>query len=259
MIATAAESWVSIPHPKPAARVRLLCFPCAGGGASAYFSWSKALADQPIEVASIQLPGRESRIRESPYVDLDALVESLGFAIESNADRPLAFFGHSMGALLVFELTRWLRDRGRALPLHVFVAGARAPQLPRTEPALHAISGDDAFLDAVARRYGGIPRAVMASREFRELVAPALRADLRMNEAYRYRAAGPLPVSISAYGGDEDPSVREDWLIQWREQTSATFAHRMFRGDHFFLNDARDLVLADITSQLASSFPAPLR
>jgi len=196
----------------------------------------------------VQLPGRENRLREPALDDLGLIVEALGTVIE--VTRPFAFFGHSLGAIVAFELTRWLRDRGRALPAHLFVSGSSAPDVRFSKAPLHAMPDDAAFLAAVARRYGGIPDAVADDPEFRALIAPALRADLRINELYRYVDAAPLPVSISAYGGSDDGEVSREALDAWRRQTSSGFALRLFAGDHFFVNGARAAVVADVAETL---------
>ena len=158
-----------------------------------------------------KLPGRENRLREPALTDLDATVELVGAAIAASESvepaRPFAFFGHSMGAIVAFELTRWLRERGRALPVHLFVSGSSAPDVRFEKTPLCGITDAAAFLAAVAARYGGIPDAVANDPEFSALIAPTLRADLTMNERYQYRDAARLAVSISAYGGCDDAEV----------------------------------------------------
>jgi surfactin synthase thioesterase subunit len=247
------DPWFSVPIPKPAAGTRLFCLPYAGGGASVYFAWSRALREQPIEVLAVQPPGRENRLRDTPCDDLDRLVSSLADAIAPLVDRPYGLFGHSMGALVAFELTRVLRDRGARLPERLFVSGAHAPQVARDEEPLRSIVDDAAFVEAVASRYGGIPQIVLENAELRGVIVPALRADLAVTETYAYREAPPLPCPIAAYGGSSDPMVREDRLERWREQTTGEFSCRLFDGDHFFLNGARDALLSDVTARLPRS------
>ena len=249
-VGRASDPWFSIPVPKPAARLRLFCFPYAGGGASAYFQWSRALGDEAIEVLAVQPPGRENRLREAPFRDLPSLVASLAGAIDARRDRPFAFFGHSMGALVAFELARSLGLGGGARPSHLFVSGAHAPDVPREEEPLHPIADDDAFVEAVASRYGGIPRIVLEHAELRGVILPALRADMAITESYAFEDAPPLACGISAYGGTRDPLVSEDRLARWRDHTSGGFSYRLFEGDHFFLGEARDALLGDMTATL---------
>lgn len=245
-----AGTWLAIPMPRPAAKVQLICFPHAGGGASAFFPWSKALAGHSVEVAALKLPGRESRLREPASADLSEIVAAIVTALAPVGERPLAFFGHSSGARLAFETVRRLRELGRRLPVHLFVSGASAPNVPRTGAPLHLIRDEATFLNEVSRRYGGIPETVMEHLELRSLIAPALRADLEMHERYVYQDAPPLPIPITAYGGEQDTTVSPDGLARWREQTTGQFTTRMFTGDHFFLNERRDALLEDVIARL---------
>jgi surfactin synthase thioesterase subunit len=239
-----------VPIPRPDAAARLFCFPHAGGGAAVYAPWARALRDRPIEIAAAQLPGRDDRLREPACADLDCIVDGLADAIEPLADRPYAFFGHSLGALVAFELARRLRDRRAGGPAHLFVSGAHAPQIPRDTPPLRFIDGDAAFLEAVAATYGGVPKIVLEQAELRVALVPALRADLALTETYTYRDAPPLTCPIAAYGGASDPFVSEARLAGWREHTTGEFSCRLFAGHHFYLNRAREALLADITGRL---------
>ena len=239
-----------VPVPRPDAAVRLFCFPHAGGAAASYVGWARALESQSIELAAAQLPGRDGPADEPPCMNLDLLVDMFADAIAPMIDRPYAFFGHSLGALVAFELARGLRDRHAVAPIHLFVSGAFAPQLPADSAALRFIEGDTAFLEAVATKYGGVPRIVLEQADLRASVVPALRADLALTETYTYRSAPPLSCPISAYAGAADPVVTPERLAQWREQTCAEFSWRLFDGQHFYLNRARDTLLADVTSRL---------
>jgi medium-chain acyl-[acyl-carrier-protein] hydrolase len=251
VIAAARDRWISIPEPRPSARLRLFCFVYAGGGASAYFPWSRRLRE-PIEVCAVQPPGRENRLREAPFTELQPFVADLASAIAPYiADKPFAFFGHSMGALIAYELTRTLREQGAPLPARIFASGALAPHLPSEETPLHPIADDTAFIEAVASRYGAVPKIVMENEELRSLILPALRADMGIIESYQYREAPPLPIDITAYGGVGDRSVRRDRLEQWAEHTTGEFSCLQFAGDHFFLNDARDALLSDVSARLS--------
>jgi medium-chain acyl-[acyl-carrier-protein] hydrolase len=235
-----SDSWISITTPRPDATWRLVCFPHAGGGASSFFPWSRELAHIPVEVATLKLPGREARLREPLIEDLPTLVAHIDEALEALDDsRPAVWFGHSSGSRIAFEVARRRRAGGRSLPVHLFVSGAPAPDVVRSTPTLHRITSDDEFLHAVATAYGGVPAAVLAHQELRALVAPALRADLKMHERYVYTDAPPLPFPITAFGGSADTSVSEGWLRGWGRHTAATFEWEMFDGDHFYLHEGR--------------------
>jgi medium-chain acyl-[acyl-carrier-protein] hydrolase len=235
-------------HPRPAARVRLFCFPHAGAGATAFFAWSKALPAD-VELCAVQLPGREKRRGERPYEDFDALVEAAVVGLGPELVGPFAFFGHSLGALLAFEIARALRRRHAPLPAHLFVSGRQAAHLPTYE--LPAPDLDDAaFLDLVGRRYGGIPAPILAEPELVALFLPAMRADFRVIGTYVHRAEAPLPLSLSAYGGIDDPLTPAEGLAAWSQHASGQFASQRFPGGHFYLQSQLDHVLKIVGEDL---------
>jgi medium-chain acyl-[acyl-carrier-protein] hydrolase len=158
--------------------------------------------------------------------------------------------GHSLGATVAFELVHELRRRGRPLPRHLFVSGALAPDDDDPEEPLHTIAGDDEFVMAVAERFGGVPREVLEHEELRRLIAPALRADLAIHETYHYVPREPLALGLTAYGGSDDTRVGPEALQRWRAHTTGSFSTRIFPGSHFFLQTARDALLADLAAQL---------
>lgn len=214
--------------------------------------WARALADLPIEIAAVRLPGRDGS-REPPSADLSAIVGRLADAIAVGGSRPFALFGHSLGALIAFEVARALDARAAAAPVHLFVSGALAPQLSSDAAPLRFIDNDAAFLEAVAARYGGILKIVLEQAELRAASVPTLRADLTITETYRYQPGEPLDCPIAAYAGAADRIVTAAGLSGWREQTTAEFSCRLFEGQHFYLNRAREPLLADVTERLLRS------
>jgi medium-chain acyl-[acyl-carrier-protein] hydrolase len=217
-------------------RLRLLCLPFAGGGASAFRGWPETLPPG-VEVVALQLPGREGRIAEPAFRSLEPVVESLADATDGLLDVPFVLFGHSMGALLAFELARSLRRRDLALPAHLVVSGARAPHLPRRTRELHRLP--DMALVAELRRLGGTPVEVLDHDGLLELVLPTLRADLTVCETYVYAPEPPLDCPVSAWRGRFDSDVDERELEVWAEHTSAGFDTRIFPGGHSYLLTAR--------------------
>lgn len=244
---SASRSWFAFQEPRPDARVRLFCFPYAGGGASFYRPWIACLAPD-VHVHPVQLPGRETRMREDSHDRLEPLVAALADALRPHLDRPFALFGHSMGALIAFELTRELVRRQAPAPVRLLVSGFRAPQLPRGAVTRHDLP--EPALVAELGRLGGTPPEVLAHPELMELMLPLLRADFAVVETYAHREAPPLECPISAFGGVDDEDAGEAQMDAWRAQTRGAFALHMFPGGHFFLKDATDAVIALIAREL---------
>lgn len=241
--------WVTCPQPRPDARLRLFCLPHAGGGASTYYPWTRRMPAD-IEVCPVQLPGRETRVKEEPLTQLPALVHEMAPALLPHLDRPFALFGHSMGALLGFELTRHLREKD-IRPVHLFASAHRAPHLPDREPPVHKLPEPE-FLEEL-RRLNGTPEEVLQDDELREIVVPVLRADFEVCETYTYQASEPLDCPITALGGLADDSVNRAELEAWGQHTRSSFSARMFPGDHFYLNSARPFLLQIVARELLST------
>ncbi|MEM9816735.1 MAG: alpha/beta fold hydrolase [Cyanobacteria bacterium P01_D01_bin.6] len=232
--------WLNCPTPNPQARLRMFCFPYAGGAAQVYRHWSAALSPT-VEVCAIELPGHGRRIADPPITQLAQLVDHLGTTLLPGLNQPFIFFGHSLGGLIAFELTRWLRSRQLPLPELLVVSAARAPHLTSTEPPLHQLPKAD-FL-AELNRYGGTPQAVIQNDELMELLLPTLRADFALLETYRYQAQAPLSCAIAAIGGNQDAIVSLDDVRPWQIHTAAQFSLDEITGDHFFVHQPQILPL----------------
>ncbi len=246
-----ADAWFPYRVPRPEARLRLFCFPCAGQGASAFRGWQAALPTS-IDVWAAQLPGRETRFAEPPFQRLDPLVKALTPRLLPHLDRPFALFGHSMGALVAFEVARRLRREHGLSPTRLTVSACAAPHLPRAVPPAHNLP--DAEFRRALRRYGGTPEAVLADEELMRLLSPLVRADLAVCETYDCAAEAPLEVPISVYGGLDDDTVWWDDLQAWREQTCGPFAIRLLPGGHFYHQNGpgRDLLPRLLGDDLAA-------
>jgi medium-chain acyl-[acyl-carrier-protein] hydrolase len=223
----APDGWLTKFEPNDKARVRLFCFPYAGGGAYIFRGWSKGLPPT-VEVCSIQLPGRQNRLKEPPLTRLSTLVERVAQAMRVYLDKPFAFFGHSMGALVGFELARYLRREDSIEPVRLFVSGHAAPQLPAARPPIHNLPTPQ-FKEKL-RDLNGTPEDFFEHPELMQLALPILRADFQMIETYAYTAEAPLSCPIAAFGGLKDYEVSREHLEAWREQTTAGFTLRMFDG-----------------------------
>jgi surfactin synthase thioesterase subunit len=234
------QQWFVPLRRNPAARFRLIIFPCAGASAYSYGTWA---ADLPplIEAWVLQMPGRGERFRELSMTDLGELTRRISDNIGFLTDLPYALFGHSLGSLVAFETTRELRRRGFVPPVHLFAAGRAAPQVPDLDRPLHGLPDEELLVEI--GKLGGIPEEVRSEPDLMELILPPLRADLYLHETYIYKEAPPLACPIFALGGVGDTEVPEHELSAWSVQTSSTFQMRMFAGGHFFVHSERLAVL----------------
>jgi medium-chain acyl-[acyl-carrier-protein] hydrolase len=230
------------------AGVRLYCFPYAGGTASLYSGWSRLLPHS-VEAIPIELPGRGKLIGEAPLRRVADLVDVLVERIASRSDAPFVLFGHSMGAIIAFEIARTLRRRRRPLPEHIFVSGRRAPQTPPTDELTYNLSEPD-FI-ATLQRLNGTPKEVLEHSELMELMLPILRADFELVETYEYRDEAPLDCPITAFGGFEDTDVTRDLLKPWGDLTISRFELHMLPGDHFFVRYSNREMLNLMGQELA--------
>lgn len=242
------SGWLVRPRGGQNAGMRLFCFPYAGGGASIYREW-QALLPEEVEVVVLQLPGRETRLLEEPVTDAGALTTALVEAMEPLLDRPYCLFGHSMGAVVSFELARELRRRGAPKPARLFLSAGRAPHVPDPDPPIHELP-DDAFLAELRDRYDGIPGEVLENEELLELVLPGLRGDMKLLETHSYVEEAPLDVPITCFGGRDDKRLSHDDLEGWSRHTSREFTLRRLPGDHFFLHGQRALLLRYLSEDL---------
>jgi medium-chain acyl-[acyl-carrier-protein] hydrolase len=247
--------WLTSQPTARQARLNLICFSYAGGGGSVFRNWAEELGHD-VAVFRAQLPGRENRIREAPFVSIEDLVppltEGVIQAMGEGPELPFAFYGHSLGSKIGFEVARELRRRGAAQPCHFFAGACQAPQLPWTQSRMHDL-GETEFIEQIQMRYGGVPRQVLEDSELRALLIPTLRADIRLMETYAYRPEPRLTFGITAFGGTGDGTVSRSALEAWKDQTSGPFRMHMLAGDHFFLNSARIELLRLISAKLAES------
>jgi medium-chain acyl-[acyl-carrier-protein] hydrolase len=242
------DTWFHCRRPSPNARLRLLCFPYAGGGVSVFRTWPELLPAD-LEVWAIQLPGRDGRMREPIPETVQAVAAAAADGLVPHLDTPFACFGHSMGALIAFEFARQLRRRGDPGPTHLFASARRAPQLPQRDAALHTLP-DALFLEELRQRYNGIPAAILAEPELLKLFLPMLRADFKMIETYQYAAEAPLACPITALGGDQDGLATPEDLAAWRAQTHGAFNQMQLPGGHFYLQTALPQLLAAVVLAL---------
>jgi surfactin synthase thioesterase subunit len=227
--------------------MRLVTFAHAGGGPQTFMPWDTKLAPD-VELWHVTLPGRAARMREPFAREWGPLVDELSEAIARDVPGPVALFGHSLGALLAFEVARHLADSGQE-PAHLIVSGRDAPD---TAPALEVPETDDELLDLIDDNYGGVPDQVRASQEVLDYFLPMLRADLELARDYVLEPGATLTCPITAMTGDADPIASPDGLARWDSQTGAGCERHVLPGGHFYLADREPDVLSTISRRLLS-------
>lgn len=196
----------------------------------------------------VQLPGRGSRLSEPLFKRIEPLVEAAAEALLPYMEGPFAFFGHSMGAIISFELAHLLRREHKPQPSHLFLSGRPAPHLIKEEPPTHDLPEPE-FIEEL-RRLKGTPREVLEHPELMSMISPILRADFEICQTYEHLPSPPLECPITVFGGLQDQDVSREQLEGWRDYTSASFAVRMFPGDHFFLQSSAPVMLRMIAQEL---------
>ena len=245
MSAPDLASWI-VKRPRPTARLRLVCFPCSGCGATSFRGWAEGMPH--VEVCAVRAPGRETRLREPAFTRMEPLVGAVVEALRGELDRPFAFFGHSLGSFVAFETARALRRAGLPAPRHLLLAGCPSPEAHPVKRPIHDLA--DAELVLALRRYGGTPDEVMKNDELMSLILPILRADLTVHETYATTPEAPLDLPITALGGLEDDHATRADLEGWRAHTTRAFLLRMFPGGHFFVNTQRTPLLGAVLQDL---------
>lgn len=245
---TADGAWTVCFDPRRSASVRLLCLPHAGAGPSIFRGWGRDLPGW-VEPHAVQLPGREGRLREPLPRDLKQVADDLAVALEPITEQPYTLFGHSMGALVGFELARRLESDGRP-PLHLFVAGYGAPHVYRSRTRIHLMEHDEVVSEL--RRTQVTPEAVLDDVDLMRMFVPIVQADLAM--CVRHQCddleSEPLATGVSAFGGAEDDDVPAAAVAAWAELTTGSFRLRLLPGGHFFPTTAQTALLDAIGRDL---------
>ncbi|WP_433893439.1 thioesterase II family protein [Streptomyces sp. CA-111067] len=227
-------------------RLRLVCLPHAGGAATFFHSWGGAFGDD-VEVLAARYPGRQDRIADPFIDDMGALADAVTDALPPFLDRPIALFGHSMGASLAYEVALRLQDRHGVRPTALFVSGREAPH--RVTPKDVHLRTDEQ-LAAEVRRLGGADAALLDDPDLRDLVLPAIRSDFKVAGTYRAPAALPVGCPVVGYVGDEDPNVGVTEMGRWSEVATGGFSLRVFPGGHFYLVSERATLIRDLSGRI---------
>ncbi|MFF8911273.1 thioesterase II family protein [Streptomyces olivaceoviridis] len=240
------DAWLRRFRPAPDAAVQLVCFPHAGGAASYYMPVAAALAPR-IDVIAVQYPGRQDR-RHEPFVeDIGALADQIHAALATCTDRPMAFFGHSMGAVTAFEVALRLERNHGTGPVQLFVSGRRAPRTRRHE-AVHRRT-DEGIL-AELRTLSGTNEQLLEDDELVRMIMPAIRADYRAIEGYRGSESDVVGCPVTVLVGTEDPQVTSGEGRLWSSHTTGPFDYREFSGGHFYLTDHQEEINALLAERL---------
>ncbi|MFH8804242.1 thioesterase II family protein [Streptomyces sp. NPDC017936] len=232
-------------------RIRLFCFPYAGGGASTFRSWAELLPEE-VDVYAVQPPGREDRLFETPVDDIAVVLREVVPEILEFSSEPFSLFGHSLGAVVCWEVARALRDDHGVEPEHLFLSGCRAlPTLHDGRRDLYALS--DRELVAALREMNGTPEEILQNDEFMRLFLPAVRADYAMLSRYRFVRGTAPACRATVFGGAEDPAVSREQLERWVDDLPDGSQTLVLPGDHFFLHSSRVRLLSEIGSRLSSA------
>jgi acyl transferase domain-containing protein/surfactin synthase thioesterase subunit/acyl carrier protein len=255
-----SDDWLVVVGPRASARLRLFCFPFAGGGSAVYRGWAERL-DPAIEVVAVEPPGRLGRIEEKPVADIREFVMRLAPALVQMLDRPFAFFGHCLGGLTLFEMTRALVHFSEHRPQHLFVSGARPPHLigdvGRFEKQLMAdlrrlaayrrelpayLQPEDVFAEIVRHFNIEATERMIADPELRRLMLPVVRAEFAMASHYRHIPERSWDIPITCFTGRDDPYVERRHGLGWERYTRTHFQLHSHDGEHFGLVDDMDYI-----------------
>ncbi|MCW7945123.1 oleoyl-ACP hydrolase [Streptomyces hygroscopicus] len=238
--------WIRRFHPRPDSRARLVCLPHAGGSASFYFPVSRSMPDS-VDVLCVQYPGRQDR-RAEPLLDsVPALADKVYEAVLPWTDRPIALFGHSMGASLAYEIARRLEQERGIMPATLIASGRRAPSMHRDE-TVHL--RDDDGLVAEMRGLSGTNPQLLGDEEVLRMILPAIRADYRAAETYTWEPGPPLHCPVTCLVGDDDPKVTVEEAAGWSRHTDGPFMLKVFPGGHFFLAQHQTEIVRLMATQL---------
>ncbi|MGY1434191.1 thioesterase II family protein [Streptomyces reniochalinae] len=245
------ELWLRRFHPAPDASTRLVCFPHAGGSASFYFPVSKTLSPD-VDVLAVQYPGRQDRRNEPAVESIGELADLIAPMLRPLTDRPVAFFGHSMGAVIAFEVAQRL-ERDGVTPFLLFASGRRAPSAVRSE-SVHRESDDT--LIAELQRLSGTDARMLGDEEVLRMILPSLRSDYKAIETYRCTPGARVSCPIDVLIGDSDPHASLDEAGAWSEHTTGPCDVEVFDGGHFYLND-HAVAVTDRVARRISALRAP--
>lgn len=245
---SSASPWIVTHTPRPEAKLKLICFPFAGGSASFYHDWSRYLPEN-IEISSVELPGRGMRFGEPLLYHISTITKPLLEVLKPLFEKQIMFFGHSLGAILGFEVACRLQDMGYTAKAFI-ASGCRAPCIPQEETPLHALP--DELLVAQLNQYNGTPSDVLNDPDILALFLPIIRADLQVNETYDVEPAIRLKCPICAFAGESDREAAPSLVEPWQSMTDSEFNLTVLSGGHFFLKENQKIFMLHLNKYLAA-------
>lgn len=246
-MALKSQKWFVVTHQKPGASTRLFCFPYAGGNAATYAHWSKQLHPE-VEVIGLQLPGRANRLFEPAYSSMAPLTDAIFEQITPLLDRPFAFFGHSLGSRVAFDLMKKMNRNNLPLPSVFFASGSRAPSIKPRELATYSLP-DAQFIEHL-RTLSGTPDAIIDNPDLMAVCLPLLRADFELSETYLSNTDHKLDTRLHIFSGREDSDITRLDLMQWSSHFIEPGQLTIFSGGHFFIDQSSEPVLEKVDKEL---------
>lgn len=248
------NNWIRRYAPHGDTAVRLVCFPHAGGSASFFHSVALKLPAN-VDVVALQYPGRQDRRREPTIDDIGEYTDQITPVLETMSSKPTVFFGHSMGAVLAFEVARRLERASANAPRSLIASGRRGPSTYREE-TVH-LRDDSGIIDEI-KLLNGTNAALLGDEEILRMALPAIRSDYRAIETYTCRPEYKVRCPITVLIGDSDPKTTVEEAQSWQRHTTSPFRLRTFSGGHFYLSDHQSEVTAEIETELRKISLAPM-
>ena len=241
------SKWITVINKPAVVKMSMFIFPYAGGSAQTFKRWAP-LFPTTTQVFAIQLPGRASRFTEPLLESIEDVLDALQPEIKPFLQRPFAFFGHSMGAAISFELARLLEQEG-IQPLHLFVSGRSGPTRPHEREDYHSLP--DSEFRVKMRELNGTPPEILEHEELMDLMVPIVRSDFAISETYTFKPGYTLTCPLTAFGGVADPDVPEESVADWERHSNGSTAYHMMPGDHFFLHECSEAIVQKMVQYLA--------
>jgi surfactin synthase thioesterase subunit len=247
-----AGLWFVRPKKQKQVKLRLFCFPYAGGGPMVFSHWPKSLPNH-IEVSSALLPGRHTRLREKPVEHWPQLIDSLETAIEPALDCPFVFFGHSFGGRIAYELAKRLQQQQKPMPAQLIISASRSPNISNDRPLMHDLPQAEFIQRVIAMK--GTPAEVLDDKSILQIMEPMLRADIKLAELWGNAGDSPVDIPIAVFAGARDTIEPPEQIREWARYTHRAFTYKQFPGDHFFIHSDEAEVMTAINALLAPLAP----